>query len=711
MTTVIDLANESQNRAVDPTASVWVSASAGTGKTKVLTDRVLSLLLTGTKPNRLLCLTFTKAAAAEMSNRLLSILSKWTIAAETELREWVERLMNRPATETDLQTARQLFARVLDVPGGLHIETIHAFCQSLLKRFPVEAGVSPHFQVMDDTDGAALLADIQKQVLTKAATGEDSDLCQALGMLTDRVHETLFPDLIKALTDHRARIVRMIQCFGGVEGAIDALGSRLGLDRHDTVTSVLETAINEQNFDAAGLRRAIPILENGKVSDRKVAQALAGWLSLTAVQDRVLSFSDYSAAFLTSEGELRKTPVTKDIVTKHPHVAALIDAEAQRVHAIQQTLNALETRDASRALLTLGNAFLTAYRDHKNRTALLDYDDLIGKARDLLERQGISAWVLYKLDGGIDHVLIDEAQDTNPDQWAVIRALTLEFFSGIGGRDVVRTLFVVGDAKQSIYSFQRADPAEFASMRKYFHDKVIGANRHWDEVPLTVSFRSTQAVLDAVNAIFSPSAFARTGVAASEDDITHLPARQGQEGTVEVWPPIEVRPLDAPTPWKPPVERLRADQPTQRLAALIADRIGALIGNQVLGSRGRPVQAGDILVLVRRRGPFVEDLIRALKARSIAVAGADRMVLTDQIAVMDLLALGAALLTPDDDLSLATVLKSPLLNLSEDDLFDLAWNRDGTLWDALRTSDRHGGTWDRLQRWQRACLRLSPYDF
>ena len=713
MTTVLDLANQNQTKAINPQASVWVSASAGTGKTKVLTDRVLALLLTGTLPHRILCLTFTKAAAAEMSNRLLAILAEWTIADETKLMSKLTPLLPVPPTPAHIQTARQLFARVLDVPGGMHIETIHAFCQSLLRRFPVEAGLSPHFQVMDDTDTKEILAEIQMQVLARAQSAADPELALALKNVTDRVHETRFADLIEALTRNRGQIARMLRHYQGLRPTIDALSARLGIDPGDDVQSVMTVACDDSRFDVAGLRRAVKVMLTGTKTDQKLAGIIETWLAHPA--DRIASFDQYALAYLTTEGERRKKLLTADLSRKHPDLVEVLEIEAQRVLDIADRLNAIETRDATQALLTLGQALLTAFDHKKERLATLDYDDLIFHARTLLERSGISAWVLFKLDGGIDHVLIDEAQDTNPDQWAVVRALTLEFFAGMGGRETQRTVFAVGDAKQSIYSFQRADPAEFAAMQRYFSQKVIDSNNKWEDVDLLVSFRSTQGVLDAVNAIFAPQAPARIGVAASDIDIDHLAARMGQEGSVELWPPVAVRALEPPAAWKPPIERITADSPSQRLAAQMADRIGRMISTQTLASRGRPIRAGDIMVLVRRRGAFVEDLIRALKARSIPVAGADRMILTDQIAVMDLVALGAALLLPQDDLTLATVLKSPLIGLSEDRLFDLAWTRPGTLWDALRQQSEcaadFAAAWDRLARWLNMADHMTPFEF
>ena len=707
MTTILDEANANQAKAINPAASVWVSASAGTGKTKVLTDRVLALLLAGTSPHRLLCLTFTKAAAAEMSNRLLATLADWTIMDQPALAQRLTPLLGGAFPNADqLATARQLFARVLDVPGGMHIETIHAFCQSLLRRFPIEAGLSPHFQVMDDADAQEILADIQMQVLARAQDGSDAELSAALQAVTDRIHESRFGDLLSSLTRHRGQISRMLARHGGVDGCIAALCQKLEIDSADSVESILAAASDDGSFDGDGLRRLMRLMLNGLVSDQESAALMEYWLAHPA--QRVAGFSSYVQAFLTQKNEPRKKIPTKAIQTQFDRAQEIFQTETTRLLGVLNRLKAAATRDATHSLLVLGQALLSAYDVRKQRLSTLDYDDLIILTRTLLERPGISPWVLFKLDGGIDHVLIDEAQDTNPDQWAVIRALTTDFFAGQSSRELIRTIFAVGDGKQSIYSFQRADPAEFAAMRRYFAHKVVDAEHRWNDVDLYVSFRSGAAVLDAVNAIFAPGSPARNGVAEREETITHWPARLGQGSMVEVWPLVEMRPADPPPAWKPPIERLRADSPSQRLAHLLAERLHAMIGKQDLSSRGRPIRAGDIMILVRRRGAFVDDLIRALKARHIPVAGADRMVLADQIAVMDLLALGQALLQPLDDLTVAALLKSPLVGLTEDQLFQLAWQRTGSLWDALRA---HDAVWSRLTRWQLLAQRLSPYDF
>jgi ATP-dependent helicase/nuclease subunit A len=673
-----DDASRRQRKAAAPQASVWVAASAGTGKTKVLTDRVLTLLLSGTAPHRILCLTFTKAAAAEMSIRVTRRLSAWAIADEARLEDELAGLLGGAATPAQMVRARHLFALVLDSPGGMHIETIHAFCQSLLRRFPLEAGLAPHFQVMDERDAQELLEDAKEDVLTQARDGADSRLARALETVTAAIHETAFPEMMADLAGERGRLRRMVEREGGLAGAVARMEAGLGLEPGDSVAAVTARAVAEDSFDAAGLRCAAGAMLDGSGKDAEKGRAMADWLADPA--GRAAGLESWMGVFLTKDGTIRKTLCTKK-VAEAPGVLAAMEAEAERMLRLDARLRAAAVAQATAALMELGAALLEGYEKRKRARAVMDYDDLILAARDLLARPGVAPWVLFKLDGGIDHVLIDEAQDTNPDQWAVVGRLTEEFFAGRGAIETVRTVFAVGDAKQSIYSFQRADPKAFDDMRRLFAEHVPAAGQTWDEVPLNLSFRSTRAVLDAVDAVFfGPAA---DGVV---DDLTerHLAARQGQAGLVELWPPVKPQAVDEPEPWKPPVERIRGDSPRTRLARLVAARIAGQVGKDMLESYGRPVRAGDVMVLLRRRGPFVDDLVRELKALGVPVAGTDRMVLTEQMAVMDLMALGHVLLLPEDDLTLATVLKGPLLGLTEEQLFQLAWNRgDVRLWDRL----------------------------
>ncbi len=339
---------------------------------------------------------------------------------------------------------------------------------------------------------------------------------------------------------------------------------------------------------------------------------------------------------------------------------------------------------ASAALVHFGAALIDAYDKAKLARAALDYDDLILATRDLLRRPGIAPWVLFKLDGGLDHILIDEAQDTNPEQWEVIEALAEEFFTGAGAREVERTVFAVGDAKQSIFSFQRADPVAFVRMRDHFERRAKAAAKGWDTVPLTLSFRSTGAILDAVDAVFA-QARAHAGVALDGAPISHDSHRRGEAGLVELWPPVAAPAAETPEPWAVPIAQADAGTPRQTLARIIARTIAGWVSRgETLESKGRPIRPSDVLILVRRRNSLVEELVRALKQVEIDVAGVDRMVLSRQLAIMDLVALGRFLLLPEDDLTLATVLKGPLFNLTEEQLFTLAHGREGALWRELR---------------------------
>ncbi len=393
--------------------------------------------------------------------------------------------------------------------------------------------------------------------------------------------------------------------------------------------------------------------------DRERADKLADFFA--AASDRVALFDAYCSVFLTDKGMVRKDIVTHAIVTAHPAVEEALRREAARLLAVQAARAAAALKEATLALTALGGDMLARYAHRKEERALVDYDDLVLAARNLLERPGVAPWVLFKLDGGLDHILIDEAQDTNPEQWDVVAALADEFFAGLSARDEQRTVFAVGDTKQSIFSFQRADPDAFQRMRDHFAARAAQAG--WRTVALDVSFRSTEAVLAAVDAVFAREE-ANEGVALDGTPIRHRAFRAGQGGLVELWPPVE--PLDPPPllRWEPPVEQHRMRAPPTRLAQAIAATItGWLARGERLEARDRRIMAGDILVLVRRRGPFVAELVRALKDRSVGVAGADRMRLTEQLAIEDMMALMQFLLLPEDDLTLATVLKGPLVRL------------------------------------------------
>ena len=710
-----------QHRASDPAASVWVGASAGTGKTKVLTDRVLRLLLGGTAPERILCLTFTRAAAAEMALRITRELARWTVADDEALAAALGGLTGARPSRATRDRARRLFAAVLDVPDGLKIQTIHAFCQSLLRRFPLEAGVAPNFEIADERMSTTLLGAARARLLSAARPGVDNALASALAAMTAVIGEESFGAVLADVSRERDRFDDLLRRYGGIAGAVAALRARLGVADGATAEGLLAAACAEDAFDGGSLTGASRVLKGGTVTDQRRAGTIAAWLNADR-EARIAGFAAYRRAYFGQNDAPLQRLITAKLSAAYPEAAAALAEEQERIGAFVERWNASRVAESSAALIEVAARHLGYYGAEKARHAVLDYGDQIARSRSLLARAGIAPWVLYKLDGGLDHLLIDEAQDTSPTQWSVIAALAEEFFAGEGARAAPRTLFAVGDEKQSIFSFQGADARALAAAHRRFQSRAEAAERPWQSLPLAQSFRSTGAVLTAVDAVFARPE-ARAGVTAEAAPIRHQVHRAGAGGRVELWPPVTPEEREPPTPWALPVEREEADDPAARLAALIADRVAGWTQEPAaegsdgwLEARGRPIRPGDVLVLVRRRGPFVDHLLRAFKARGVPVAGIDRMVLTEQLAVMDLIALGEFCLLPGDDLTLATVLKSPLIGLDENALFALAHERgDASLWATL--ARRRGETaafqsaYEALTSLRNAADTMAPFEF
>ena len=688
---------DAQQSAADPAASVWVSASAGTGKTKVLTDRVLRLLLSGAEPGRILCLTFTRAAAAEMAIRITGTLGEWTAAGDEILDMALRELLGRAPKDAEYQRARMLFAHVLDTPGGVKILTIHAFCQSLLRRFPLEAGIAPHFAVADDRTARELLNEAQNRLLRHARQGADEDLAAALAAITTQIGEDSFASVMAELSSARDKLESGPGGMADSTKMVTAIARMLGVEQDENDANLVRSACAEGAFERVALVEAAAVLAEGSDTDVTRSDLIAGWLAGDE-SDRRRSFNAYCQIFLTREGNSRKSLATKPVRAAAPDAAMSLTKEQARLLALEERRKAVAVLHNSAALIRFGARMLDYYRQEKSTRAVLDYGDQIMKTRKLLAAEDIAPWVLYKLDGGLDHILVDESQDTSPAQWSVIAALAEEFFTGESAHEDshsdcghgVRTIFAVGDEKQSIYSFQGADPETMADMRADFRRRVEGARHKWREVPLDRSFRSTAAVLRAVDAVFA-SADAAAGVVPLGKRLRHDAERIGQAGLVELWPVAVPRSGSEEAPWTPPVTRRTGDDPAGRLAAMIAEKISGWVqvgqapgDDGWLESQNRPIRAGDIIVLVRQRGSFVAALVRALKARNVDVAGVDRMKLTEQLAVIDLMALGDFLLLPSDDLTLAALLKGPFIGLNEEQLFSLAWQRGkDSLWRRL----------------------------
>jgi len=691
-------AQAEQRRAADPDASAWVSASAGSGKTKVLIDRVLRLLLDPAQaPGRILCLTFTRAAAAQMQSRLRERLGEWAVWPEVRLAAELERLIGTAPAPALLLRARRLLIDVLDLPGGMRISTIHAFCQSLLRGFPLEAGLPPQFAVLEQADANLLVAEARETEL--AAAGGTPELA----LLAAAVSAEDFGQLTRLLASDRVR-ERLAESLDGGKGLVrlrQRLAQAVGVPESlDEQAALLEAC----RIDTAPLLGAARLLQASRnENDRTRGDTIAEWLAVPP-EERAARFGKWLDIFLTDKGQPRapRGLATKDIGPRQQEVLDLLLAEATRLVEVQERLRACRLAAATAALLTLAAPVLQRVAERQRSAGLLDYGDLIAHVRRILNDPGC-AWVLFKLDGGLDHLLLDEAQDSNPAQWTIAAALTAEFFAGQGAAgERRRTVFAVGDSKQAIYGFQGADAAGFAAWREHYAAAVTAAGGDFRDVPLDVSFRSTAAVLALVDAVFAEGP-ARAGVVAPGETLRHLPHRQGEAGSVELWPLLREGEAPKPEPWQVPEVPPRASGGEALMAETLAARIEQMVATETLISRDRPVRAGDVMVLVRRQSTmrFVPLLARALKARQVPVLAVTAVKLVEHIAVMDLLALCDVLLHPEDDLQLAALLKSPLFGVSEAALLELAHGRTGSLWQALlaRRAAAEGGPLAAAAEW------------
>ncbi len=707
----LERASAAQTRAARPEVSAWVSANAGAGKTHVLVNRVIRLLLNGTAPEKILCLTFTNAAAAEMANRLFEALGRWATAGEEELAVKISTLEGGCDQER-LGRARVLFARALETPGGLKIQTLHAFCERLLQRFALEADVPPGFDVLDERAAAMALEDARRTVLGRAARQAGSREGRALRHISRHVAEDGFDKLMRGLTAKRFDLERLLDVHGTVEQAMAALAARLQLPADISEADIWQEVVADEVFPRRSYERAVSALAKGSANDRKLAARIE---ALLQAEDEENRFACLLAVYLT--GSKMRSPrafITRTSRENHPEMAAFLLDGLEQAASWLRLQQAVQVLRATEALLVLGRAILDHYSQAKARRGLLDYDDLIWKTHQLLTRSDdFHLWVMFKLDGGLEHILVDEAQDTSPEQWDIVNALSQEFFAGTGAREGPRTMFAVGDEKQSIYSFQGAEPARFAQMRDLYAERSHGAGLDWEKVDLELSFRSGRTVLKAVDIVFAGPAGA--GLSSRGGDIRHDALRMAA-GRVELWPLETPDEQEEENPWQAPVDRPEPMSPALKLAGKIARCIDDwLRAGRILPALGRPVRPGDILILVRTRTLFADAMVRALKRRGIAVAGADRMVLTGQLGVQDLLALGAFMLQSDDDFSLALVLKSPLAGLDDDVLFRIGHGRRGSLWQALRAAaaeEAHlAGVVAVLERWRQAAASLRPYEF
>ena len=694
-----DEATENQVRAADPAKSTWLSANAGSGKTRVLTDRVARLLLSGVLPEQILCLTYTKAAASEMQNRLFARLGAWAMLEDGPLYDALRKL-GAPETAS-LAQARRLFAGAIEAPGGLRIQTIHSFCAALLRRFPLEAGVSPQFTEIED----------------RAAERLQSDILDAMARDGDAIHLTAVARHLSDLT-----FEKLAKDVAGARGHFRPIPKAdvydaYGLTKTQTLSDLISDVFTPGTMPV--LSALADIMAQGSATDKKnsaqLMQLHADLAGLLTLEKMLLHGPTTTTAdpFSAKIGKFPTKNTQKDCRDLMPEVEALM----ARVEVSRDRRLGLAAIERDFALQGFAQAFLRRYAAEKAQRGWLDFDDLITGVNSLLGNPEVAHWVLYRLDGAIDHILVDEAQDTGPIQWEVIARLAQEFMAGEGARsDRSRTIFVVGDKKQSIYSFQGADAAKFDQMRSDFAARLSGARTGLQQMSLAFSFRSAAPVLAAVDATFQGRG------SSGFDDEAHQAFKTALPGRVDLWPLVEIAPKQDPADWRAPVDHISPAHHDVRLAHRIAKTIHDLISEghplpcdgPTLGTvSSRPIEAGDFLILVRRRSGIFHQIIQACKALGLPIAGADRLKVMNELAVKDIVALLSFLDTPEDDLSLAAALRSPLFGLEEQDLFSLAHDRPNGayLWQSLRSArDQYAQVFDILDDLRAQADYLRPHD-
>lgn len=708
-----DAATAKQKLASDPTSSVFVSANAGSGKTYVLVNRVIRLLLDGVSPEKILCVTFTKAAAANMAERVFSRLGHWVTlddaALDTEIRNAGVATPNARLRAR----ARELFASALETPGGLKVQTIHALCTRLLQQFPFEANVPARFSVLDDRDQNEMMERASLAVLLQAAAAPGSAEGRALTIAMTSAADVTFRDVVREASLSRDKFLAWIGHAGSTEIAIAQLCATLGVSATDTREAIELDIVDGPHLPRRDWISTAEIFATGSKTDGDQATRLRDALVLSGTEQ----VEKYLELFLTKEQSLRKSLATKKISDSRPDIIATLQREGDRIIPLLDRRRGVAMRERTEALLAIASQVAENYRREKIERGLLDYDDLIDQTLALLE-SGAASWVHYKLDRGVDHVLIDEAQDTSPRQWDILTHLIAEFTSGEGARDgVKRTIFAVGDEKQSIFSFQGAAPREFDERRRALQTRFTKAGLQFDPVAFTYSFRTGAAILQSVDHVFRDEAIYRS-IHNEGTYPQHESLEDAGPSLIDLWELEQPEERPSIEGWDAPFDKRSETSPEVKLARRVQAEIKALIADKTetgpLGRRRR-LSYGDMLILVRRRGAAFDAIIQALKHAGIPVAGADRLKLTEHIAIIDLMNLADALLLPQDDLALATALKSPLFGLDDDDLYKIAWERTGSLRDALgeKASDdaKLNGALARLVACEKQCAITTPFAF
>ncbi|MBK6800949.1 MAG: double-strand break repair helicase AddA [Novosphingobium sp.] len=701
-----------QRPAVDPGEVVWLSASAGTGKTQVLSARVLRLLLQpGVNPSEVLCLTFTKAGATEMAARINEVLARWVRLGETELAAELKAIGADIGPDT-LAHARTLFAAVLDCPGGgLRIDTIHAFAQWLLAAFPHEAGLVPGARAMEDRDRDLLLREVLADLLVEAERSNDAATLDALAQLSIR----LGPDAVEGYLLRCAEAREAWEGTGAWKAPmLPRVYQLLGLPS-DASEADLAPLCADDVFDGDALQCLFSAYRQWSAKSAEDPRALLAIWLVAEPQGRLHLVEKLYDALFTKEDNLRNL---RFLTKFEEHFAEAGEAVRQSLMAVRERRAMLELAAFLAPVLELGGRFARMWDDAKQRAGFIDFDDQIRRAAALLDKSHLADWIRYKLDRRFDHVLVDEAQDTNAAQWQIIFALTGDFFAGEGAHgDKLRTLFVVGDYKQAIFRFQGTSPENFEAARQRVRlamDGIAGnvrvlrgggGARTLQQLGLSTSFRTAQPILEFVDMAIGRIGAESLGL--GDQAVTHV--GEDRPGLVTLWRVVgdsageEEADDEGEESWLSRSDRQLADKLARQVRQWMDHGYALEKGTR---RRARP---GDVMVLVRKRKELAGLIVARLHAAGVPVAGVDRLRLAAPLAVRDLMAALRFAAQPLDDLNLACLLVSPLIGWNQDELLAHGYRDDGVpLWVHLR--GQRGGVVDPAMARLLELLARADYD-
>ncbi len=649
--------NLPQLSAADPKTSVWVSASAGTGKTKVLTDRVLRLLLDGVSHEKILCLTFTNTAADEMLCRINKSIEKWfTSDIDTTIKD-LEKLLGSPPNVQHITRARGLFSVLFNNSNQIKIQTIHSFCQAILTKFPIEANISPNFKIMDNLVAPQIVCNIVKELLTNS----DAIISETIQFFISNFHEYTIKDLVYEIIACKYKFQNLLSQYTSIENYISIIIPKININ--DIILNFLKT-----------LKRYTFIFN----------KELENYVCLP-IEEQINKFDILIKIFLTEKGEPRQKIYTKKFSEEHPEFVLILEQIQKELIKIVEEIKNFKTILFTMHLLGLAIHVIDKYEFYKNLHNYLDFNDLIYITQHLFSQNAAKEVGLYKLDGGIEHLLVDEAQDTSSEQWKIIKILISNLCSNNNERN--KTIFVVGDDKQSIYSFQGANLLSFYEAQKNLADNMHNVSRAYKMIDLIYCYRSTKAILDFVYSLFD---HIQQNISwAFENKNTKLISNRPEDpGRVEIWP-IFTNPKEKKIFW-PIVSDQELDIVSARkaMAQKIAQYISDLLKkNIILPSTQKCITCNDIMILVRKRDDFTLELIKQIKFYKIKVAGLDRINLKENISVLDIMSIAKFIITPWDDLNLAGLLKSPFIGISEEYLYKLSINRTSSIWQKLHEYD------------------------